>query len=286
MSWRKILIAAAGGVFLFAGNASAQNNNNQNIHFPEFAREQAMQMIRNLRGSIRLGPFKVLNPVNITNLTNVGGNNGQKPPNIKQLGLNPGRIPLDPTGGGTGGGGNNNNNNQTADSIEIYPIYEVNLDNSGLTDTGIINLIGLSYLQGIYVNGTRITETGLTTTIFFMFDLRRIYMSRTKLTGVKLTGTTILWPELQELDMSFTAANDIDVLFLAGAPELRKLVLTGTNVTDASIVTLAAMPKLDVVYLGQSRVTSAGIQRLKTLAPQVTVIRGFMPPRSQSNQRL
>jgi Leucine-rich repeat (LRR) protein len=254
MRWRLSFIVAMAGLLSGVGQAVAQTT--IVAHTPEVGREEAVNMIRQLHGKFKLGPFKIANPIGVV----TSGNNSQNVP-----------------------------------TQQIYPMFDVYLQNTGLTDAGAILLSGLTYLQGLYVSHTRITDEGLVNALTLTVtggnnntstgDLRRLFTARNEVGG---TIIAIIWEdllatdflELRELDVSFTSVDDIDMILLSGFPELRKLWLTGSQVTDLSIPLIASNPKLQVVYLGQTQITSAGIQSLRTLAPGLTIVRGIAPPGS------
>ncbi len=107
------------------------------------------------------------------------------------------------------------------------------------TDTDLAHLQGLTGLQWLALNCTKITDAGLA-----------------HLKG--LTG-------LQWLDLSWTKISDVGLVHLKGMTKLQMLSLAGTKITDAGLVHLKGMTELQTLDLGGTDITDAGLAHLKGL---------------------
>ena len=82
---------------------------------------------------------------------------------------------------------------------------------------------------------------------------------------------------LQKLELQQTKISDAALKSIASPDELQVLNLNGTLITDAGLPQLARLKNLQHLYLFNTAVTDAGEKNLKTLLPQVEIIRQLPP---------
>ncbi len=82
---------------------------------------------------------------------------------------------------------------------------------------------------------------------------------------------------LQKLELQDTKTSDAALESIASLNELEVLNLNGTQVTDAGLPQLATLKNLQHLYLYNTAVTDAGEKNLKSLLPQVEIIRQLPP---------
>ena len=116
-----------------------------------------------------------------------------------------------------------------------------------LSDSGLVNLKGLTQLQTLDLNGTKVTDAGL----------------------MHLIGL----PRLDFLSLANTAVSDAGLAQLNGLPRLQTLNLIGTQVTDAGLARLKELTKLQSLELHATKVTDAGVEDLQKALPNCKIIR-------------
>ena len=116
-----------------------------------------------------------------------------------------------------------------------------------LSDSGLVNLKGLTQLQTLDLNGTKVTDAGL----------------------MHVIGL----PRLDFLSLANTAVSDAGLPQLNGLPRLQTLNLTGTQVTDAGLARLNGLTKLQMLELHATNVTDAGVEDLQKALPNCKIIR-------------
>jgi hypothetical protein len=115
------------------------------------------------------------------------------------------------------------------------------------TDADLGHLKGLTELQRLNLEGTKVTDAGLE----------------------HLEGLTAL----QRLDLAYTQVTDAGLKHLQGLTALQYLYLGGTQVTDAGLVHLEGLTALQQLVLFRTKVTDAGVEQLKKSLPNVEVSR-------------
>jgi Leucine-rich repeat (LRR) protein len=127
------------------------------------------------------------------------------------------------------------------------PVIVVNFATTQAADDVLANLKGLSALQKLTLNGTKITDAGLE-----------------QLKG--LTG-------LQKLYLVDTKVTDAGLEHLKGMTSLQILSLVGTQVTDAGLEHLKGLTNLQMVFLYGTKVSDAGAKALQEALPKVKIDR-------------
>ncbi len=82
---------------------------------------------------------------------------------------------------------------------------------------------------------------------------------------------------LQKLELQDTKTGDEGLKWISSLATLQVLNLNGTQVTDAGLSQLAKLKNLQHLYLFNTAVTDAGEKNLKSLLPQVEIIRQLPP---------
>ena len=116
-----------------------------------------------------------------------------------------------------------------------------------LSDSVLVNLKGLTQLQTLDLNGTKVTDAGL----------------------MHFIGL----PRLDYLSLANTAVSDAGLAQLNGLTRLRILNLIGTQVTDAGLARLNGLTKLQMLELHATKVTDAGVEDLQKALPNCKIIR-------------
>ena len=166
------------------------------------------------------------------------------------------------------------------------PAKAVFLENSKVTDAGLVHLAGLTQLQVLSLKTARVTDAGLVNlkglTQLHYLDLRGTNVTGTGLEHLK--GLTRLkWllmsspvtdaglvhlkglPGLQWLGLAFAPVTDAGLVHLKGLTGLQILDLGGTGVTDAGLAHLKGLTALEMLDLAATNVTDAGLVHLKGL---------------------
>jgi internalin A len=123
----------------------------------------------------------------------------------------------------------------------------LNLNDSSITDAGLMHLRGLKNLRNLHLARTAITDAGLShlaeLDLLELLTLDRCTVSDAGL--VHLEGLT----RLQSLNLPETRIGDAGVAHLTGLIHLRRLNLTDTQVTDAGMKELKqALPNLTIIH--------------------------------------
>jgi len=105
----------------------------------------------------------------------------------------------------------------------LEELVELDLANTGITDSGLVRLRKIESLRGLTLNNTGVTDDGLV-------HLQRL-------------------GNLDHLDLENLSVTNSGLVHLYAFQNLRFLNLSGTNVTEEGILRLKkALPKCDVDY--------------------------------------
>ena len=126
-------------------------------------------------------------------------------------------------------------------------VNAVGLDNTGITDAGLVHLQGLKQLQSLGLDNTKVTDAGL----------------------MHLQGLS----QLQTLSLVNTEVTDAGLVHLQGLSKLQWLWLYDTQVTDAGLVHLQELNDLYYLGLSGTRVTDQGVKKLQQALPNCTIRR-------------
>ena len=150
-------------------------------------------------------------------------------------------------------------------------LKDLNLDSTQVTDAGLVHLKGLTKLTGLSLGYPN--RNGIFEEIFWKTQPGADHHDDTKVTDaglVHLKGLT----NLEWLDLMNTKITDAGLVHLKGLTKLRNLNLEGTKITDAGLVHLKGLTKLEELHLDNTKVTDAGVQELKKALPNCGIYRG------------
>jgi serine/threonine protein kinase len=170
-----------------------------------------------------------------------------------------------------------------------FELRAINLDGTGVDDSGLEQLRGMTTLEKLSLSGTRVTDAGLV----HLKDLPNLRLLNLEATTVGDIGLASLRGKssLENLSLGATRVSDHGLAVLASLPNLRSvflgftaigdeglghlkkcvavsdLGLAGTHVTDAGLVHLKEMGGLDQLNLTQTMITDAAVPMLQELRP-------------------
>jgi hypothetical protein len=150
--------------------------------------------------------------------------------------------------------------------VRAFPnVRSVDLSNKQwVTDAGLAHLAGLTRLEELCLNGTKVTAAGVVHFVKGRATLRRLELRRVPLRDddlLDLNGLT----ELQTLSLRGTLVTDKGVGHLKAFTKLRVLSLMSTSVGDAGLAHLTALTELEDLDLDATAITDAGLEHLKAL---------------------
>jgi hypothetical protein len=127
----------------------------------------------------------------------------------------------------------------------IDTVIGVDLSYTNASDETMVCLGGLSSLQTLSLDGTKITDVGLS------------HIKQSK--------------AVQVLNLDDTLITDAGLALLADMDSLEELSLSGTQITDAGLVRLKSFTSLKLLHVARTQVTDAGIADLKRSLPNVDI---------------
>lgn len=125
------------------------------------------------------------------------------------------------------------------------PVLTVNFATTPADDNALGLVSGLTKIQKLTLNGTKVTDAGLAK-IKGLASLKKLYAVDTKLTDAALANIK----ELKGLEV---------------------LSLVGTGVTDAGLDQLKDLKELKELYLYGTKVTPEGIKKLQAAHPKLKI---------------
>ncbi len=123
----------------------------------------------------------------------------------------------------------------------------LDLTRTHISDAGLKHLTGLAGLEILSLQETQVTDSGLEH-LKEMANLRRLFLGSTPITGRGLKHL-----------------NDL--------PELEYLSLRETQLTDSGLQHLRELTSLQELYLADTQITDAGVKKLKEALPNCQIIR-------------
>jgi Leucine Rich repeat len=167
-----------------------------------------------------------------------------------------------------------------------HPVWKVDLSHTGVQDTDLLELQGLTDLEVLILFDTKITDAGLYHLRPFR-SLCALDLSDTRVSGeglvhlvkmrhlesLKLTGTRITDKSLAYvqhlhslwlLDLGGTRIGDAGLIHLHPLVRLSRLSLCRTQITDGGLSKLPGLPSLEVIFLDHTKVTAEGATALRT----------------------
>ena len=135
---------------------------------------------------------------------------------------------------------------QALRNLRLLPdVTRVNLEDSPITDAGMVHLAGLTKLTHLYLGHSQVKGPGLV-----------------HLKGLK---------KLSHLSLRYMPIEDKWLRHVGEMTHIHALGLDDTQVTDDSILLLARMSNLRTLWLDRSKVTGVGLARLKPLRKLATL---------------
>jgi internalin A len=144
------------------------------------------------------------------------------------------------------------------------------LDQSDITDDGILHLKGLSELNLLSLKETKITDSGLMALKYFpkIYELR---LRQTKITDAGIVHLKSL-PHLEILDLGETDITDEGLKDLDNIINLGDLAIDHTKVTDKGLTYIKGLTNLRSIFLFNTNVTEKGIKNLQEKLPKLSII--------------
>jgi hypothetical protein len=143
-------------------------------------------------------------------------------------------------------------------------VWNVDLNNTKLTDPGIAILKGLTDLQNLDFSGTEVTDAGLVH-LKHLTKLEYLGFSGTKVTGPGVEHLAGL-AHLRYLHFNNTGMTDVGLEHLKGLTTLHTLLTRDNPVTDVGLEHLRNLTQLRELDLHNTKVTDAGLEYLKGLS--------------------
>ncbi len=144
----------------------------------------------------------------------------------------------------------------------ITTLQDLSLDGTKVTDRGIEKLVGLPQLRGIRLGGTNVTDDAVAS-IAKIETLVNVVLADTDVTDACMANLAKM-PNLRSLDLSDTGITVNALKTLAGT-RIDSLNVGNTGIGDAGVGNLQGMESLVTLNLGGTRVTEAGLAHLATL---------------------
>ena len=149
------------------------------------------------------------------------------------------------------------------DSLAPDALHVIDLSTTGVGDSGVAHLAGLTRLQHLNLNGTQVGAAGLAH-IESLKMLQVLDLNATRVTDPGMIHVREL-PSLTVLNLWSTAVGDEGVAHLKGMGRLRSLNLGGTAITDDGLVHLQTLPALEDLGLSHTEITDEGLVHLSGL---------------------
>lgn len=145
----------------------------------------------------------------------------------------------------------------------LTKLRELWIDQSGITDAGLVHIAHLKDLEELSLFYTAVTDAGLV----HLVGLRKLKLLRLDQTRVTDAGLVHLadLTKLEVLDLHSTHVTDTGLVHLAGLTSLRELNLRYAQVTDAGLANLADLTTLEILDLHETLVSDAGLVHLAGL---------------------
>jgi hypothetical protein len=157
------------------------------------------------------------------------------------------------------------------DLIAPEAVTELALPQCELTDRDFEQIGRCSALQWLELGGVELTAERLRR-LEGCGKLRQLFASGSRIERGALAGLQG-WPELTELDLSGSELTLDDLRSLAGLKRLRILSLRQVSLPEEGAEELAAVSALEQLDLSGSRLATGFLERLRTLRPELKIIR-------------
>jgi Leucine-rich repeat (LRR) protein len=158
------------------------------------------------------------------------------------------------------------------------PGYQVHLSRNWKGGNERLDLLlDLDPVLWLTVENSQITDDGLLS-IAQLTDLRRLYLGNSQITGMNLSRLQSL-QKLDYLSLKQLPIDDEDLARLPALPELKSLGLDSTRITDAGLEHLKRYPQLQVLWLDHTKVTDEGVKQLTNLdGLRILYLQGMATP--------
>jgi len=144
------------------------------------------------------------------------------------------------------------------------PLSEISLNETRVTDQGVMTLSELPKLNDLSLSGTRVTDMGVAA-LKSRAEMRYLHLNQTRITDESLK-TIGAFKELRWLELANTGITGAGLANLANLQHVWSLNLTGTKVTDEGLQALAGWKNLETVRVNETLVTDAGLKALAVLS--------------------
>jgi hypothetical protein len=138
----------------------------------------------------------------------------------------------------------------TDKDMELIGVFasldQLDLENSQVSDAGMVHLADKKKLKRLFLSGTQITDAGLA-------QLREV-------------------SDIEELVLDGVPITDASLEVIAGFQQLKRLDLSRTKVTDAGLGRLSGLKNLkDLSLYGASGISGRGVARLHEALPELKI---------------
>ena len=144
------------------------------------------------------------------------------------------------------------------------PLIEISLNETRVTDQGVLTLSTWPKLNDLSLSGTRVTDRGVAM-LKSRSDMRYLHLNQTLITDEALK-TIGAFQELRWLELANTGITGAGLANLANLQHVWSLNLTGTKITDEGIQALAGWKNLENVRVNETLLTDAGVKALAELS--------------------
>lgn len=155
-------------------------------------------------------------------------------------------------------------------NLVSYPIQQLCLAGCEVSETGLQTIPVSSSMQWLDLSHLPIGNAAV----------QRLVPDPGKLEQLNLEATRIdsgldKWlrraMNLNEVDLSWTKADDVAMKSLEDAAEITTLWMTGTQISDQSVAVIMRMPDLKSVDVQRSKISDEGVKQLQSGRPQLEV---------------
>jgi hypothetical protein len=179
------------------------------------------------------------------------------------------------------------------DLANFSGLSELSLDNTQVSDRGVLQLVGLSNLRKVSLANTRIRDEGLTSMgklihlvelvltgtqvgdegllqLEGLKSLKRLYLGDTRVSNAGLARLRSIG-ELVEIELDGSQITATSVEHLKGLPRLLALKLTGSKSTDETLALLKPLASLNELYVQGTAITKEDTTDVKKVLTKLTI---------------
>jgi internalin A len=150
-------------------------------------------------------------------------------------------------------------------------LTNLHLSHTPIDDRGLAPIVGLTGLEMLRLNGTKITGASYA----YLKHLPKLDDLCLQQTTVGDEGSAALaeLKALIRLELDDTRITDVTLVHLAGLPKLKDLSLARTGITDRGLTRLIECKSLRRVNVRGTKITRDGLKEFQTARPRVIVVR-------------